>query len=69
MIILNREGTKCSLCGKDLNGTTLQSTSFICRKCGTHFEPICAGHICPNCYEPLEDAWNYMNRIGQHFVF
>ena len=64
------EGTKCALCGTDLTGQTLQSTSFTCSRCGAHYEPICRAHLCPKCGGMLEDPWTSWKREhGTNIIF
>lgn len=70
MLIMVKEGTKCLLCGEDLSGRTLQSTSYICSRCGAHYEPICGRHLCPKCGGMLEDPYaSWKREHGTNILF
>lgn len=70
MLIMNKKGTKCKLCGKDLSGTTMQETSYTCSQCGARYEPICGGHLCPKCGGMLQGPWTSWRREhGTNLIF
>ena len=70
MLIQVKEGTKCTICGEDLTGRTIQGTSFTCLKCGTHYDNICRGHLCPKCGGMLTDPWaSWKKEFGTNIIF
>lgn len=70
MLVKVPDGTKCKLCGRDLTGEMLQSTSYTCSQCGTHYNYICGQHLCPKCGGVLQDPWTSWNKkYGTNILF